>query len=67
MQAGPVICTVAAVTSAARAGVVLHVDDDAPPGGDGLSWTTPYRFRADTRESAQPIRTTETSRHLKPF
>lgn len=27
--------------------IVLHVDDDAPLGGDGLSWETAYRFLQD--------------------
>lgn len=27
--------------------IVLHVDDDAPAGGDGLSWETSYRFLQD--------------------
>ena len=26
---------------------ILYVDDDAPPGGDGLTWNTAYRFLAD--------------------
>lgn len=28
-------------------GVILYVDDDAPLGGDGLTWETPYRFLHD--------------------
>ena len=28
-------------------GSVLYVDDDAPPGGDGTSWKTAYRFLQD--------------------
>jgi hypothetical protein len=31
----------------AQAGGVLYVDDDAPPGGDGLSWATACRFLQD--------------------
>ncbi|MCP3905830.1 MAG: right-handed parallel beta-helix repeat-containing protein [Planctomycetes bacterium] len=31
----------------ALASDVLHVDDDAPPGGDGTSWSTAFRFLAD--------------------
>lgn len=27
--------------------VVMHVDDDAPPGGDGSSWTTAFRSLQD--------------------
>lgn len=33
--------------SAAHAQTVLHVDDDAPLGGDGLSWETPLRYLQD--------------------
>ncbi len=31
----------------AQAGSVRYVDDDAPPGGDGTSWDTAYRFVQD--------------------
>ena len=31
----------------AAAGVVLHVDDDAASGGDGLSWNTPFQHVQD--------------------
>ncbi len=31
---------------------ILYVDDDAPPGGDGLSWNTAYRFLADALTAA---------------
>ena len=34
------------------AGSVVHVDDDAPPGGDGASWDTAYRFLQDGLTSA---------------
>jgi hypothetical protein len=27
--------------------VTLYVDDDAPPGGDGLTWDTAFRFLQD--------------------
>ncbi len=40
------VVTVLAV-STAQAGVVIHVDDDAPAGGDGLTWGTAYRFLQD--------------------
>ncbi len=33
-------------------GSVVHVDDDAPPGGDGASWDTAYRFLQDGLTSA---------------
>jgi hypothetical protein len=32
------------ITMAVQAGTVLYVDDDAPPGGDGLAWSTAHRF-----------------------
>ncbi|MCH8821874.1 MAG: hypothetical protein IH984_00045 [Planctomycetes bacterium] len=35
------------LASTAHAGSVIFVDDDAPPGGDGLSWDTAYRFLQD--------------------
>ncbi len=31
----------------AIAGTILYVDDDAPPGGDGLTWDTAFRFMQD--------------------
>ncbi|MCH8260194.1 MAG: right-handed parallel beta-helix repeat-containing protein, partial [Planctomycetes bacterium] len=37
---------------AAHGGGVLHVDDDAPPAGDGASWETPYRFLQDALATA---------------
>ncbi|MCH8261208.1 MAG: hypothetical protein IIC46_13505, partial [Planctomycetes bacterium] len=40
------------VLSAAGAGSVLHVDDDAPPGGNGSSWETAYRFLQDALADA---------------
>ena len=33
-----------AISNAARGAGVLYVNDDAPPGGDGTSWNTAYRF-----------------------
>jgi hypothetical protein len=49
--------TCAAVASIAAAasggtGVILHVDDDAPPGGDGLSWDTAFRHLQDALATA---------------
>ncbi len=35
------------IVSAAHGATTLHVDDDAPPGGDGLGWPTAYRFLQD--------------------
>jgi hypothetical protein len=36
----------------AAAGTTIYVDDDAPPGGDGATWSTAYRFLQDAL--AQP-------------
>ena len=51
--------TVLALSSVAGAGVIRYVDDDAPPGGDGMSWPTAYRFLqdalADTANSAGTV------------
>jgi len=41
-----------ALSPAARAEAVLHVDDDAAPGGDGSSWSTAYRFLQDALAAA---------------
>ncbi|MHC5015144.1 MAG: choice-of-anchor Q domain-containing protein [Planctomycetota bacterium] len=35
------------ITTAVQAGTVLYVDDDAPAGGDGLTWPTACRFLQD--------------------
>jgi len=39
---------------AAEAGITLYVDDDAPPGGDGLTWDTAFRHLQDALAAAQP-------------
>ena len=43
---------VLAVTGGAFA-KVIHVDDDAPPGGDGSSWPTAYTFLQDALAEAE--------------
>lgn len=40
------VASLAAAVSASGQGI-LHVDDDAPPAGDGESWDTAYRFLQD--------------------
>ncbi len=40
------------LSSIAHGGGLLFVDDDAPPGGDGKSWDTAYRFLADALVAA---------------
>ena len=39
--------------SVALAGTVLYVDDNAPAGGDGLTWETAYRFFQDALTAAR--------------
>jgi predicted outer membrane repeat protein len=34
-------------------GTTLYVDDDAPPGGDGLSWGTAFRFLQDALAASE--------------
>ena len=51
------ICGVAslilfATASRSFAGGTLFVDDDAPPGGDGITWDTAYRFLQDALTDA---------------
>lgn len=40
------------LSAAAEAGQVVHVDDDAVPGGDGSTWNTAYRFLQDAIAAA---------------
>ena len=44
---------VVVLASAAQAGPVRYVDDDAPALGDGLSWDTAYRFLQDALADAE--------------
>ncbi|MHC4320566.1 MAG: hypothetical protein ACYS1B_18765, partial [Planctomycetota bacterium] len=46
------------VSSAAQAGAVLHVDDDAGLGGDGSSWPLAYKYLQDAlaAETEAPTR-----------
>ena len=41
-----VLTTALLLTSPARADT-LYVEDNAPPGGDGLSWRSPYTYLQD--------------------
>jgi len=43
----------AAACTAAKA-AIIYVDDDAPPGGNGLSWPTAYTHLQDALTAAQP-------------
>ncbi len=40
------------ISVAAHGGGVRYVDDDAPPGGDGTTWNTAYRFLQDALTDA---------------
>ena len=41
------VVAVGLTATAAHAQSVRYVDDDAPLGGDGLSWTTPHKYLQD--------------------
>jgi len=40
-------CTLILAVSTIAQARIIHVDDNAPPGGDGTSWATAYRFLQD--------------------
>lgn len=42
----------AMVVSSVDAGAIRYVDDGAPPGGDGLAWSTAYRYLQDAMAEA---------------
>ncbi len=46
------ICAVTVLTVSTAHADILYVDDDAPPGGDGSTWGTAYRFLQDGRAAA---------------
>jgi predicted outer membrane repeat protein len=48
------VCLALAFASAAG-GKIIYVDDDAPPGGDGKSWVTAYRYLQDALQEGQPL------------
>jgi hypothetical protein len=51
----PLICSIVVLAlsvAPALAQSTLYADDDAPPGGDGLSWNTAYRFLQDALADA---------------
>jgi len=43
---------VAAICSGTVEAEILYVDDDAPLGGDGLSWDTPFKYLQDALSAA---------------
>lgn len=47
-----VVFTLILTSAAAQGGTVLHVDDDAPPRGNGVGWNTAYRFLQDALAAA---------------
>jgi hypothetical protein len=42
------------VIAQAAPGTVIHVDDDALPGGDGLTWKTAFDDLTDALQAAAP-------------
>ncbi len=46
------ITLVAAICSATVEAQILYVDDDAPLGGDGLNWDTPFKYLQDALYTA---------------
>ena len=50
------------LASTASIEVVLYVDDDAPPGGDGMSWDTAYRGAPPHRGQPSPYTSESRSR-----
>ena len=52
LRACSVVVLVLAVATQSYGRTVIHVDDDAPPGGDGQSWQTAYRSLQDALDRA---------------
>lgn len=54
-----VLCLFLPLTQPAVHGKIIYVDDDAPPPGDGTSWTTACRYLqdalADVQDSDEPV------------
>ena len=48
------VCAMMLFAGAATAQSVRYVDDDSPPGGDGLSWATAYDVLEDVGSRAAP-------------
>ncbi len=46
------ICAVTLLAVSSAQADTIFVDDDAPLGGDGLSWATAYRFLQDALDTA---------------
>lgn len=42
-------------SSSLLSAAVIYVDDDAPPGGDGMSWSTAYNDLQDALDVAMPL------------
>ena len=60
-----VAAAVTSLVSIAQA-QIRYVDDDAPLGGDGQSWSTPYKFLWDALiESAAGFRKRRRIRHFR--
>src|SRR5262245_55890871 len=40
-------------TAQIQTGGILYVDDDAPPGGDGVGWNSAFRYLQDALSTAR--------------
>ena len=47
------IAAIVGIANATAAQPILHVDHDAPPGGNGLTWSTAYRHLQDALDAAR--------------
>jgi len=47
------VAVVYLITAGSAWGKVIYVDDDAPTGGNGVSWITAYRFLQDALDKAE--------------
>ncbi len=52
IRASAVMIAMFVISNLAHGGAILFVDDDAPPGGDGTTWKTAYRFLQDALADA---------------
>ena len=50
-----IACTLTLALTPAALSKIIHVDDDAPPGGNGSSWASAYQFLQDALEAAADL------------
>ena len=55
MKRAEVLIVIVAACTANASGKIIYVDDDAPPGGDGRSWQTAYRYSQDALQEGEPL------------